>query len=161
MPDEPWDVKVFRRHREDDPNEIYPAHRDLDQKNVLWRADDTPAIIEWEAAGLINPAMELASVALYWSGQAVGYPSQATFDAVVKGYRSTGASAQARGTDALWGYAGTWLGWLAFNMRRSLGDGQYSVDERKLGERETVKTIAILQSLTANLGTWAEWLGDD
>ena len=31
MPDEPWDVKVFRRHREDDPNESCPAEQFLGQ----------------------------------------------------------------------------------------------------------------------------------
>ncbi len=52
------------------------SHRDLDQKNVIWQAADTPMLIDWEAAGLINPTMELAGVALSWSGQHNRYASR-------------------------------------------------------------------------------------
>lgn len=43
------------------------CHRDMDQKNVLWDGE-TPIIIDWESAGLMNPYRELVEVALSWSG---------------------------------------------------------------------------------------------
>src|ERR1019366_10456406 len=44
------------------------SHRDLDQKNVIWQDAQTLWLVDWEAAGLVNPTMELVSMALDWSG---------------------------------------------------------------------------------------------
>ncbi|MDF2718758.1 MAG: aminoglycoside phosphotransferase, partial [Paenibacillus sp.] len=47
------------------------SHRDLDPKNVMWNQDN-PIIIDWEAAGYINPMQELTETAIYWSENEVG-----------------------------------------------------------------------------------------
>ncbi len=134
------------------------SHRDLDQKNVLWRADGSPAIIDWEAAGLVNPTLDLAGWALDWSGQTVGPPAPETFAAFLAGYRAAGGPARDAGRDALWGCLGGWLGWLRFNLARSLGDEGADAAERALGRRETVATLATIRRYTAGLDGWAGWL---
>lgn len=139
---------------------LVPSHRDLDQKNVLWRDARTPAIVDWETAGLTNPTLDLAGWALDWAGQTVGPPSRATFDATLAGYRDAGGPLRDAGRTALHGCLGNWLGWLQFNMRRSLGDDDADPDERALGLRETVDTLAIVRSLAANLDTWGGWLDE-
>ncbi|MBV9231349.1 MAG: aminoglycoside phosphotransferase family protein [Chloroflexi bacterium] len=134
------------------------SHRDLGQKHVIWRDAHTPMIIDWEAAGLINPTVELLSVALSWSGQTTGVPREESFAAVMEGYISAGGKVQETGIDALHGLIEIWLGWLLFNMRRSLGETTASEDERQLGIRETTSILAILRSITTHAGTWAAWL---
>jgi thiamine kinase-like enzyme len=40
----------------------------MDYKNVLWDKKDRSFLIDWEAAGYINPLQELIDVAMAWSG---------------------------------------------------------------------------------------------
>ncbi|GCF09387.1 phosphotransferase [Dictyobacter arantiisoli] len=134
---------------------VVVSHRDLDQKNVLWQDATTPWLIDWEAAGLINPTMELMSVALYWSGIVAGTPDETAFSAVLDDYVEAGGVIEDAGQDAVYGFMGTWLGWLLFNMRRSLGESVVSVEEQELGIRETLSTLAILQALETHGATWA------
>lgn len=136
------------------------SHCDLDQKNVLWQQAPTPTpiLIDWEAAGLINPTMELAGLALNWSGQPVGEADTDSFAAVMQGYVQADGKVQACGIDAIHGHIGTWLGWLLFNMRRSLGEAVTDEEERQLGVRETMGTLHILRSIVAHADTWAGWV---
>jgi Ser/Thr protein kinase RdoA (MazF antagonist) len=134
------------------------SHRDLDQKNVIWRDSLSPYLIDWEAAGLINPTMELAGVALSWSGQCVGAPREDTFAAIIDAYYEAGGTLTSTGLDAIHGVMGTWLGWLLFNMRRSLGETTSSEEERQLGVRETTASLAIVRNLAEYAETWASWL---
>ncbi|HTK11822.1 MAG TPA: phosphotransferase [Ktedonobacteraceae bacterium] len=134
------------------------SHRDLDQKNLIWRDPLSPYLIDWEAAGLINPAMELADVALAWSGQRVGAPRKETFSAIVDAYYEAGGTLVSSGLDAIHGVMGIWLGWLLFNMRRSLGETTSSEEERQLGVRETTASLAIVRNLAECAETWASWL---
>ena len=47
------------------------SHRDMDVKNIIWVDDKTPQIIDWEAAGLTNPTVDLIGTWL-WNGAANG-----------------------------------------------------------------------------------------
>jgi len=127
-------------------DELVISHRDMDQKNILWTADDSPAIIDWEAAGLTNPAMELFDGALNWSGRAVGSDGLGSFEAYIRGHRSTKEAPQTSGRAAFLGVLGNWMEWLEFNIGRSIG-GDYVAAERKLGESEVASTLKIIQML--------------
>lgn len=69
---------------------IVISHRDLDPKNVMWSSEGQPVIIDWEAAGWVNPAQELMEVALYWSDFESGHIRKADFCAVIHAYRNQG-----------------------------------------------------------------------
>jgi Phosphotransferase enzyme family. len=134
------------------------SHTDLDQKNVLWQDAQTPLLIDWESAALINPTMELVSVALYWSGVTVGEPDEGVFAATIEGYVEAGGVITDTGSDAIHGFMGTWLGWLLFNMRRSLGESVGSDEERAVGIREAMATLTILRMMDLRADVWARWL---
>ncbi|MBV9711238.1 MAG: phosphotransferase [Ktedonobacteraceae bacterium] len=134
------------------------SHRDLGQKNVLWQDEHTPWVIDWEAAGLINPTMELASVALDWSGLASGVVREDTFAAIMESYVDAGGVVRDAGIDALYGVLGIWLGWLLFNMRRSLGEATLDEEERQLSIQETPLALARLRTLTHYAEQWASWI---
>jgi thiamine kinase-like enzyme len=134
------------------------SHTDLDQKNVLWRDAQTPCLIDWESAGLINPTMELASVALYWAGITAGQPDERVVAATIEGYVRAGGVIVASGLEAIHGFMGTWLGWLLFNMRRSLGECTHDPDECELGVREATNALNVLRLLDMHAETWAGWV---
>ncbi|GAC1632429.1 MAG: aminoglycoside phosphotransferase family protein [Ktedonobacteraceae bacterium] len=134
------------------------SHRDLDQKNVLWRDAVSPVVIDWEAAGLTNPTMDVVGAALSWSGQNVQPPREESFHALLEGYVTAGGIIHDPGIIALHGVIGTWLGWLLFNMHRSLGESVNSEEERQVGVRETTRTLSTLRALAANAEMWAKWV---
>ncbi len=134
------------------------SHRDPGQKNVIWQNEHTPWLIDWEAAGLVNPTMELVSGALDWSGLAGGVLREDTFAAMMESYVNAGGIVRDAGIDALHGVMGIWLGWLVFNMRRSLGESIIDEEERQLGIRETPLAIARLRTLAHYAEQWARWI---
>ncbi len=134
------------------------SHRDLDQKNVIWRDTNTPVVIDWEAAGLTNPTMDVVGAALSWSGQNVQPPREESFHKLLEGYVSSGGAIHDSGIVALHGVIGNWLAWLLFNMHRSLGESVNSEEERLLGVRETTRTLSTLRALATNAETWAQWV---
>ena len=134
------------------------SHRDLGQKNVIWQDEHTPWLIDWEAAGLVNPTMELVSTALDWSGLATGVLREDTFAAMMESYVAAGGVVQDAGIDVLYGVMGIWLNWLVFNMRRSLDESIFDEEERQMGIRETPLAIARLRTLAHYTEQWASWI---
>jgi Ser/Thr protein kinase RdoA (MazF antagonist) len=133
------------------------SHGDLNQKNVLWPDATSFAIVDWDAAGLINPTVDLAGTALAWSGQTAGEPDEASFRAVIEGYHSAGGVALESADDALASSLGNWLEWLEVNLRRSLREA-IAPEEQALAIREIVTTLTTLQTLSENMGLWAAWM---
>jgi Ser/Thr protein kinase RdoA (MazF antagonist) len=134
------------------------GHRDLNQPNVLWRTPTVPAIIDWEYAGMAHPTVDLADVALNWSGITLGPPDAAAFAAVLAGYRAVGGTLQADGRDTLFVTLWSWLDWVRYTAPRSLGDGGATAEERAIGMRETLTTLAAVRELGAHLDLWASRL---
>jgi Ser/Thr protein kinase RdoA (MazF antagonist) len=134
------------------------SHRDVDQKNVIWRDEHTPLLVDWEGAGLVNPTMELVGVALDWSGLATEMVREDTFNALIEGYVGAGGIVRVAGSAALHGVMGIWLGWLLFNMQRSLGEFTSGEDERQIGIRETGVALAKLRQLARYAEQWASWI---
>lgn len=119
------------------------SHRDLDPKNVLWQ-QESPLLIDWEAAGPVNPLQELLDDALYWSDN--GRDTK-RFAAMLAGYSEAGkpdtSAAECRA--AADGLPEGRLGWLQYNLRRALGE--LGDSERALGEEQVLLTLAELEAL--------------
>ncbi|MBV9710990.1 MAG: hypothetical protein JO011_08765, partial [Ktedonobacteraceae bacterium] len=62
------------------------------------------------------------------------------------------------GIDTLYGVLGIWLGWLLFNMRRSLGEATLDEEEQQLSIRETPLALARLRTLAHYAEQWANWI---
>jgi Ser/Thr protein kinase RdoA (MazF antagonist) len=131
------------------------SHRDLNQPNVLWRGPGDPAIIDWEYAGMVHPTVDLADVALNWSGITLGPPDAAAFAAVRAGYREAGGTLQADGRDALYVTLWGWLDWVRYTAPRSLGEGAVTDEERAIAMRETIKTLGAVRELAEHVDLWA------
>lgn len=98
-------------------NKLVLSHRDLDQKNVIWKSPNSPVILDWEYAGLINETLDLLIVALNWSDVTTRLDEK-KFKAVIDGYYSTGKTVQPLSTDIVSGYIGYCLDWVSYNLRK-------------------------------------------
>jgi len=117
------------------------SHRDMDCKNVLWLENGAPVVIDWEAAGPVNPLQELLDTALAWS-----CPGEARFDAdqfqaFARGYLGGGGVITDDPATALDGAFEGKLGWLSYNIGRSLGTESSTEAERALGTAEVFGAI--------------------
>lgn len=136
------------------------SHRDLDPKNVMWSSEGEPIIIDWEAAGWVNPAQELMEVALYWSDFESGHIRKADFCAVIHAYRSQGGEITDPWPEVLSsGFHGK-IGWLEYSIRRSLGLEGPDISERELGTSQVLPTLQALNGYAGFIPVCLQWIED-
>lgn len=131
------------------------SHRDLDPKNVLWDKEDIPMIIDWEAAGAINPSLELMEVALYWAGDDT--PDKEAFHAVIDSYHENGGTISGNVEDILYSVFKGKLEWLEYNMKRSLRIECSNDEDQRLGTSEVVSTIQSIYKYSKLIPVLLEW----
>lgn len=134
------------------------SHRDLDPKNVMWNGVK-PLVIDWEAAGYVNPYQEFLEVLNYWADDGEGSLVRSYFDALVTAYRKYVSL-----TDVAWDkvFAGSYtgmLGWLAYNLKRALGIEAADEEEIRLGAEEVKGTIGALYAYCDKVERMKDWLG--
>lgn len=132
------------------------SHRDLDPKNILWQ-DGQPFIIDWEAAGYINPAQELVEALNYWIAEPDGRYSREKFDAMRSAY-AVHMDLSGTDWDAVFSasYAGM-LGWLEYNVKRAAGlEGSAETDraEGMAQVQQTLQELYRYQQQMAQLRSW-------
>lgn len=133
------------------------SHGDLDQHNVIWSDNLKPSIIDWESAGLQNPAVELFNLCLDWSGFPEISPDKEAFLACFRGYKETnaGATELAPFDIAISGEFAYFLFWLSFSLGRSFDCS--SQEERDIAISEALnalRSIALLEECKDVLQTW-------
>ena len=112
------------------------SHRDLDPKNVLWQ-DGQPYLIDWEAAGAVNPYQELLEVLNYWANDENGSLDSSLCRALLQEYTRF---MDLRGVDWTPVFACSYdgmLGWLEYTLKKALG---IEGDEKALGVRQMLDT---------------------
>ncbi|MDE6640061.1 MAG: phosphotransferase [Acetatifactor sp.] len=133
------------------------SHRDLDPKNVLWNGM-TPCIIDWEAAGYVNPFQEFLEVVNYWTGDGKGGIRQEYFGAMTSAYQKHMSLEQADWDSVFAGSFAGMLGWLDYNLKRALGLEAADAEEIRLGGQQVVSTIKDLYDWQIKSGMLKEWL---
>ena len=136
------------------------SHRDLDPKNVMW-SDDKPYVIDWEAAGYVNPYQEFLEVINYWADDGTGKLVKEKYDALVNAYRKHMDISAAKWNEVFHGSYIGMLGWLEYNVKRALGIEISDEAERLLGESQVIGTIHELYSYQEKVRHLQEWLGDE
>ena len=133
------------------------SHRDLDPKNVIW--DGFRAfLIDWEAAGYINPYQELLEIINYWADDGKGSLNKEYFDVIIKAYGRHISLKNVEWERVLAGsYAGM-LGWLAYNVKRALGIEASDEEEVRLGEEQVKGTINALYNYQTKAELLKGWL---
>lgn len=133
------------------------SHRDLDPKNVMWK-DNKPYLIDWEAAGYVNPFQELAEVLNYWAVNSSGNYDKKKFSAMMNAYMESVDISSANWEIVLNGGFDGMLGWLEYNIRRALGFEGSSNDDKRAGESQTISTIKELKNYAARMKQLKNWL---
>jgi Ser/Thr protein kinase RdoA (MazF antagonist) len=133
------------------------SHRDLDLKNVIWRRDGSPAMIDWESGGLVNPMLELIDAALGWCGQLSGTPEKTRFQSLVGAYGELRRIDRAMFEPAFSGCLGARMEWLEFNLQRSLAIAT-PADERELANRQVLATLVDILALSSRQSEFRAWL---
>ena len=119
------------------------SHRDLDPKNVMWNRNE-PLIIDWEAAGYVNPYQEFLEIVNYWADDGKGGLLNTHFDALYNAYTQ---HVKLENVDWNVVFAGSYmgmLGWLEYNVKRALGIEVATADEVQLGKEQVIGTIKAL-----------------
>ena len=134
------------------------SHRDLDPKNVLWNGEK-PFIIDWEAAGYVNPYQELLEAVNYWTDDGTGKLVEEKFYALIDTYSSYMDISTVIWDEVFHGSYIGMLGWLEYNVKRALGMEVSDESEILLGESQVIRTIQELYSYQGKIGQIWEWLG--
>lgn len=127
------------------------SHRDLDPKNVMWQGM-TPCIIDWEAAGYVNPWQELIELLNYWADD------EPKARAMIAAYGQHMNMQQADWDAALSASMDGMLGWLHYNLRRAAGLEGSAADDRRAGETQVCATLEELHRYAARVQQLREWL---
>ncbi len=125
------------------------SHRDMDPKNVLWQGTE-PWIIDWEAAGYINPYQELLEVINYWGRDGDGNYSSPLCQALLQEYTQYMDLQKTDWTPIIACSYDGMLGWLEYTLKKSLGlEGDDQA--RMQGPRQLLDTYAELQRYDAQI----------
>ena len=133
------------------------SHRDLDPKNVMWNGDK-PYIIDWEAAGYVNPYQEFLEVINYWADDGAGNLVKEKYDALITAYCRYMDISTVLWDEVFYGSYFGMLGWLEYNVKRALGIEASEEAEMLLGEEQVIGTIRELYAYRGKIGQMQEWL---
>jgi len=136
------------------------SHRDSDPKNVMWNQDN-PIIIDWEAAGYVNPMQELTETAIYWSENEIGNIDKERFLAFIGGYKNKCGTLQANWKMVLVsGFLGQ-LGWLEYSLKRSLWIECTDKEEQQMGTDQVTGTINSIRRYAEMISELEKWLNNE
>lgn len=124
------------------------SHRDLDAKNVLRDARGALVVIDWDAAGPVEPQGDVVAVAMDWSGLREGHLSAPAFEIMLNAYVQAGGHLTPLTGASFAGWAEGVLDWLWFNLERVRSP---EAGERALGQAEIAATAEFLPAA-------AEWI---
>ena len=151
-----WDAHVVNGLQEVFKNQVI-SHRDLDPKNIMWKNEE-PYIIDWEAAGYVNPFQELIEVLNYWISDETGKYSKENFDALIRAYTES-INLSGVSWDAVLdcSFDGM-LGWLEYSVKRALGIEGTAAKDREEGMQQTKGTVYELKKYENQMEKLKEWL---
>lgn len=153
-----WDGNVVGGLREAKSIQVI-SHRDLDPKNVMWK-NDIPYIIDWEAAGYVNPFQELIEVLNYWIPDETGKYDKEKFNALMQAYTENNDINNVNWEVILNCSFDGMLGWLEYNLKRALGIEGTGMNDQKEGIRQTKETISELKKYENQMGLLKDWIDE-
>lgn len=153
-----WDKNAISSLKALSSNQVI-SHRDLDPKNVLWK-QGKPYIIDWEAAGFINPYQELVEVLNYWTVDSSGEYNKVKLMALLKEYRKLNEISDVDWDAVLCCSFDGMLGWLEYNIKRALGLEGNDSTNIKDGVEQLLSTINELNRYQLRMNSLKGWLNE-
>ena len=153
-----WDKNVVYGLREISKNQVI-SHRDLDPKNIMWN-NKGPFIIDWEAAGYVNPYQELIEVLNYWIPNESGKYDREKFDVLMTAYTEINNISNVNWEAVLCSSFDGMLGWLVYNLRRALGMEGTGENDQQEGIQQTIGTIFELKKYENQIEQLKDWIDE-
>lgn len=153
-----WDKHVVSGLRVVSQNQVI-SHRDLDPKNVMWK-NDAPYIIDWEAAGYVNPFQELIEVLNNWISDETGKYDKAKFDAMIRAYTESVNIRNVNWDVVLDCSFDGMLGWLEYSIKRALGMEGADAKEQQEGMQQTKGTVYELKNYENQMEQLKNWINE-
>jgi len=151
-----WDNHVVSGLHEVSQNQVI-SHRDLDPKNVMWKNDE-PYIIDWEAAGYVNPFQELIEVLNYWISDETGKYNKVKFDAMIQAYTESVDISNVNWDVVLACSFDGMLGWLEYSIKRAIGMEGTDAKDRQEGMQQTKGTVSELKKYENQMEQLKDWI---
>lgn len=126
------------------------SHRDLDPKNVMWQGE-VPFVIDWEAAGYVNPYQELLEVINYWADDGCGGLCKVHLEKLLEAYKKHMDLQEVDWEPVFAGSFSGMLGWLEYNVKRALGIEVSDDEDVRAGMAQVIGTIAELYAYEKKL----------
>ena len=133
------------------------SHRDLDPKNVMWQGNQ-PFIIDWEAAGYVNPYQELAEVLNYWITDAEGNYNFEKFEALMEKYTEHVNAGNVNWDMVLFCSFDGMFGWLEYNVKRAAGLLGNKEEDRMEGKKQVIGTISEIKRQKMQMVQLKYWM---
>lgn len=154
------ELETYIAAAHNDPTPLLLSHRDSDKKNFLRASSGALILVDWDAAGPVNPRHDVANEALVWAGVHLGDPDPDLARAFVDSYRRTaGMDERFQPTD-LAELVSVRLGWLDFNLRRALGEHIRDDADREAGVNVVRRNVEQIPRFVRSLGAWLRILTD-
>lgn len=115
------------------------SNADMDSKNVMWR-DGEALVIDLECLDYGQPAWDMFSLALSWSGLVLCKMDYERLRAFIGGYEEENGPLGVEMKD-LYGAGFSWLEWLEYNVRRAAGAEASDAEEQEMGLKEAEQTL--------------------
>lgn len=138
----------------DDPSPLLISHNDADKKNCLRASDGRLLLVDWDAAGPVNPRHDVANCALAWAGVRLGDPSRPLVQAFIGAYRGAGGRHMSFQPGDLAGLVSRQLVWFNFNVRRALGERARDDADRAAGAEAIHANARQLPRFLRSLDAW-------
>lgn len=151
-----WDERTVKAWDDISGKQVI-SHRDLDPKNVMWK-DNMPYIIDWEAAGYVNPYQELVEVLNYWITEENGNYSKDKFNALMQNYAENMEVNNVNWESVIDGSLDGMLGWMVYNVKRALGVEGSELKDQEEGLQQTKLTICDLKKAEVQMAQLIKWI---
>lgn len=116
------------------------SHRDLDPKNVLWH-NNIPYIIDWEAAGEINPYVEFVSCLFYWCKSTSGEFDTEKLRIMIDTYKDYSSFRSVDWKGVIYASFSGYISWLDYSIKCALGLVSRQDKTKQQLDQSVVKTI--------------------
>lgn len=153
------DLEAYVAAAHSDPTALLISHRDSDAKNFMRARGGELLLVDWDAAGPVNPRHDLANEALVWAGVHRGDPDPTIARAFIDAYRRDGGVNEVFRPTDLAELVAVRLGWFEFNLHRALGERVRGESDRGFGVSGVRRNVTQLPRFARSLDAWLGVLG--
>jgi thiamine kinase-like enzyme len=155
------EIEAYVDRARSDATPLIFGHRDADQKNWMKTAAKDLLLVDWDAAGPVNPRHEVASLALTWAGAHLGEPDWKCVRAWITGYREGGGVLDAIRPTDLADFVAVLSQSFEYNARRAIGERPGDNADRKQSSDIVRRGFKDLPRYMRSVERWTRMLADE